>query len=104
MGLWSARAALCPLRCGKGLCAWGLPLLEGFHEALQTQVVVPRLCEAFMLRVESNQVDVIALDDVPAPLFDTEVIVAVVERCGSRTGRDALHLQGQARSTSPGRA
>src|SRR5437899_2956292 len=51
MKLWSKRAALCPLRCGKGLGASGLLPLEDFKKALQTQVVIPCLCEQFMLRV-----------------------------------------------------
>src|ERR1035437_4416567 len=39
-GVWSEHDALCPLRCGTGLGAWGLLPLEGFGESLQTQVVV----------------------------------------------------------------
>jgi hypothetical protein len=38
-----------PLR--KGLGAWGLLPLEGFGEALQTQVVVPLLGELLVLFV-----------------------------------------------------
>lgn len=40
-----------PLLGGNGLGAWGLLLLEGFGEALQLQVVVPRFGEPFVLLV-----------------------------------------------------
>ena len=71
-----------PIRsgAGKGLGAWGLLwLLEGFGEALQSQVVVPHLGEAFMLLVQADKVNVLVAGDGAAPLLHANVIVAVVK-------------------------
>jgi hypothetical protein len=48
-----------------------------------------------MLRVESDQMDVIAVHHTPAPLLDAEVIVALVERgemCSARDAKLETHL------------
>src|SRR5271170_6048124 len=58
-----------PLR--KGLGAWGLLALEGFGEALQTQVVVPLPGELLVLLVQAGKVNVVAALDGAAPLLDS---------------------------------
>src|SRR5579859_5797224 len=80
MRLWSERAALCPLRCGKGLSAWGLLSLEGFQKALQTQIVVPRPGKADVLFMQGDQMDIMAAHKSAAPLLDGNVVVAPVPR------------------------
>ena len=71
LGVWSEHDALCPLRCGKGLGVWGLLALEGFGEALQTQVVVPLPGELLVLLVQAGKVNVVAALDGAAPLLDS---------------------------------
>jgi hypothetical protein len=56
-----------PLR--KGLGAWGLLPLEGFGEALQTQIVVPLVGELLVLLVQAGKVNVMAALDGAAPLL-----------------------------------
>ena len=48
---------------GEGLGAWGLLLLEGFCEALQSQVVVPLLGELLVLVVKRGVEDVTVVPD-----------------------------------------
>jgi hypothetical protein len=53
---------------------------KGFGETLLTQVVVPRLGKAFVLRVKLGVIAVVALTNEAAPLLDTCVVVAPIER------------------------
>ena len=76
--MWSEHDALCPLRCGNGLGAWGLLPLEGFGEALQTQVVVPLLGELLVLLVQAGKVNVVAALDGAAPLLDSEIVITKI--------------------------
>src|SRR5260370_41977780 len=89
MRLWSERAALCPLRCGKGLGAWGLLPLEGFKEALQAQAGVPRPGKADVLLVQGDKMDLVAAHNVAAPLLDGDVVVAPVPRLTRRASGHA---------------
>jgi hypothetical protein len=68
-GVERTRVPYVPLRCGKGLGAWGLLPLEGFGEALQTQVVVPLPGELLVLLVQAGKVNVVAALDGAAPLL-----------------------------------
>ena len=70
-----------PIRsgAGKGLGAWGLLLLEGFGEALQSQVVVPHLGESLVLLVQAGEVNVVVADNGAAPLLYTHIVVSVIE-------------------------
>src|SRR6185437_13961171 len=61
-----------------GLAANAL-VRESLCETLQAQVVVPCLCETLVLLMQSNQVDIVATHDIPAPLLYAEIIVAVIE-------------------------
>ena len=45
---------------------------------MQPQVVVPCLCETLVLFMQSNQVNIVATHDIPAPLLHAEIIVAVI--------------------------
>ena len=54
--------------------------LEGFGEALKTQVVVPQRGELFVLAVKFAVVGVIGARDKAAPLLFADVIVAPVKR------------------------
>jgi site-specific recombinase XerD len=53
-------------------------LLEGFGEALQSQIVVPHLGESFVLLVQADEVNVVVADNRAAPLLHANVIVAVI--------------------------
>jgi hypothetical protein len=68
---------LYPLR-GSGLATNAL-VRENVCVPLQAEVVVPRLCKTLVLLMQSNQVDIVAAHDVPAPLLHAEIVVAVVE-------------------------
>ena len=92
-----------PLQGGKGLGAWGLLLLEGFGEALQSQVVVPHLGESLMLLVQADEVNVVVADDIAAPLLHAYIVVPVIlceapdyvewgERMQSKRGGSAFRL------------
>jgi len=63
---------------GKGLGEWRLLPLEGFGEALQTQVLVPQLGESLMLLVQLEKVHIVVADDGAAALLSAGVIVAPV--------------------------
>src|SRR5260370_30282885 len=89
MRLWSERATLCPLRCGKGLGAWGLLPLEGSKKALQAQVVVPRPGKADVLLMQGDKMDIVSAHNVAAPLLDGDVVVAPVPRIKVRAFRHA---------------
>src|ERR1700679_1967115 len=80
VGCCEADALSHPLRGGKGLGAWGLLLLEGFGEALQSQVVVPPLGESLVLLVKADEVNVVIANDGAAPLLHANVVVAVIKR------------------------
>ena len=69
-----------PLRGGLGLGAWGLLLLllQGFGEALQSQVVVPHLGESLILLVQADKVNVVVADDIAAPLLHAYIVVPVI--------------------------
>jgi hypothetical protein len=62
-----------------GLGAWGLLSLEGFGEALLSQVLVPQLGEAFVFRVKLQVIAVVRIADESAPLLNPCVVVAVIE-------------------------
>src|SRR6185312_7186948 len=61
-----------------GLAANAL-VRESLCETLQSQVVVPCLCETLVLFMQNNQVDIVAAHDISAPLFHADIIVAVIE-------------------------
>jgi hypothetical protein len=61
-----------------GLGAWGLLSLEGFGEALLSQVLVPQLGEAFVFRVKLQVIAVVRIADESAPLLNPCVVVAVI--------------------------
>jgi hypothetical protein len=61
------------------LRASGLPLHEGFGEALQTQVVIPHLRESLMLPVQAREIDILAVLDGAALLLDAYVVIPVIE-------------------------
>jgi len=63
---------------GKGLGAWGLLLLKGFGEALQSQVVVPHFGESLVLLVQADEVNVVVADDIAAPLLHAYIVVPVI--------------------------
>jgi hypothetical protein len=70
-----------PIRsgAGKGLGAGGLlVLLEGFGEALQSQIVVPHLGESLVLLVQADEVNVVAVVNRAAPLLHAYIVVAVI--------------------------
>jgi hypothetical protein len=60
--------------------AYVLVRVEDFSEALQAQLVVPRLSKTDMLRMQVNEANVVIADDVAAPLLDGNVMVAPVPR------------------------
>src|SRR6266851_759796 len=96
MRLWSERATLCPLRCGKVLGAWGLLPLERSKKALQAQVVVPRPGKADVLLMQGDKMDIVAAHNVAAPLLDDNVVVAPVPRVkvlASRHAQLEAHLR-----------
>jgi len=62
---------------------------KSVYVPLQSQVVIPRLCETLVLFMQSNQVDIVAAHDVPAPLLHAEIIVAVVESRQMRSTGEA---------------
>ena len=64
---------------GEGLGAWGLLLLKGFGEALQSQVVVPHFGESLVLLVQADEVDIVAALNRAAPLLYAYIVVAVAE-------------------------
>jgi hypothetical protein len=76
--LWSQRAALWPLRCGKGLGAWSLLPLEGFKKALQVQVIVPPPGKADVLLMQGDKMDIVTAHNVAAPLLDGNAVIAPV--------------------------
>jgi hypothetical protein len=51
---------------------------EDFVEALLTQVVVPRLRKAFMLRVKLRVKAVVTVADEAAPLLDAYIVIAPI--------------------------
>jgi hypothetical protein len=53
-------------------------LLEGFGEALQSQVVVPHLGEPLMLLVQADEINVVLVHDGAAPLLHTDIVVSVI--------------------------
>jgi hypothetical protein len=63
-----------PLHGGSGLATNAL-VREGFYKALQSEVVVPCLCEPLMLLMQFQQAHVMVTNDVAAPLLNAEVIV-----------------------------
>jgi hypothetical protein len=53
-------------------------LLEGFGEALQTQVVVPHLGESLMLLVQADEMNVVVAHNGAAPLLHAYIVVSVI--------------------------
>jgi hypothetical protein len=53
-----------------GLTAYVLVRIEGFGEALQAKVVVPRRSKSLVLFVQRDEVEVMIADDIAAPLLD----------------------------------
>jgi len=51
---------------------------EGFSEALQTQIVVPRLRKVNVLFVQRDEMHILVADDIAAPLLHRGIIVAPV--------------------------
>src|ERR1700679_333569 len=78
-----------PLRGGKGLGAWGLLLLKGFGEALQSQVVVPHLGESLVLLAQADEVNEVVADDCVAPLLHAHIAVSVIESVQVGTVRES---------------
>src|SRR5260370_20362005 len=98
MRLWSERATLCPLRCGKVLGAWGLLPLEGSKKAVQAQVVVPRPGKADVLLVQGDKMDIVSAQCCGSTARRQ------CSHCASTTDQGAGLPSYQAQSTSPGRA
>src|SRR6266702_510754 len=73
---------------GTGLATNAL-VREGLDEALQPQVVVPRLGKTFVLLVKLHKMHVVVAHDVTAPLLDGNVIIAPVPRVKVRPPRHA---------------
>lgn len=76
---------------------------EGFSEALQTQIVVPRLGKVNMLFVQFHEMHILVADDVAAPVLDGDIVVPPVlceapdyvewgERMQSKRGLSAFRL------------
>jgi hypothetical protein len=78
MGWWSGRTACIRSVEGNGLGAWGLLSLEGFGEALLSQIFVPQLSEAFVFGVKLRVIAVVGFPDEAAPLLNPCVVVAVI--------------------------
>src|SRR5580692_11632032 len=64
---------------GSGLATNG-GVREGFYKVLQSEGVVPCLCEPLMLLMQFQQAHVMVTNEVAAPLLNAKVIVAPVER------------------------
>lgn|GEM_PF-4133610 len=62
---------------GSGLATNAL-VRKSLCESLQTQVVIPRLGEAFVLLVKLDEMHVVVAHDVAAPLLDGNVIVMLI--------------------------
>jgi hypothetical protein len=86
----------CARSLRKGVGAWGLLPLEGFGEALQTQVVVPLPGELLVLLVQAGKVNVVAALDSAAPLLDSEIVITEVERLqvGPSAKPSSKHISG----------